>query len=144
MGNKESLDKIISEVFQLSSPKIKEERRDQVRDFIETTINGDETKKYLVINAGLAKDRLGVLVYVLTNVRLIKIEIDTEQEIKSSSFPLDTIIGVERKLIDGDKAAVEVAFQNGSMGLKYSAKNQTITNFFQEVDQSRAKGIRNG
>lgn len=139
MSNETQINQIIDEIFRLDSPKINEARRQQIRGFVESTINGDTAQAYLAINASLEKDKKGAIVYVLTNVRLIKIDID-ENEIQSSSFPLDTIIGIERKLVDGDRAQVGVSFQNGYFGLRYSADNKKITEFFQKLDQSRSQG----
>lgn len=143
--NGDSVSKIAGEIFKLNSPKINEDGHHKICDFISTTINGDLLQEYLVINAAIKKDKKGALVYVLTDLRLIKIEIDSDaQEIKSSSFPLDTITSVERTLIDGDKAQVVISFQNDSLGLKFSQNDKKITEFFQKVDQSRAKGKANG
>lgn len=136
--NQDSLTGIIKEVFSITAPKIDGSRRSSISQLIQTTVNGDVISSYLVISAALGKDRKGILVYILTNLRLIKIEID-EREIQSSSFLLDTMIGIERKLItedSGARATVEVSFQNGSLGLRY-APNQKITEFFQKVDQAR-------
>lgn len=138
-NNSECLDKIIKDVFQIAVPKIDESRREAIRQFIDTTVNGDTAITALVISAVLDKDRRGILVYILTSARLIKIEIDTGQEIKSVGLRTDTIIGVERKLVDDDRAAVEVVFQTGSMGLRYSAKNKEIADFFQKVEQLWSK-----
>lgn len=137
-ANKDTVDQIVQEICDLKNPIITEARREQLRGFIDTTINGDEAKAHLVINATLSEHKPGALVYVLTNVRLIKIDIG-EVEIQSSSYPLDTVIGVERTLIDGDRAAVKVSFQNGSFGLRYASSNQKIKEFFQKVDQARSR-----
>ena len=136
--NKDTVDQIVREIYDLKSPIINEARREQLRGFIDTTINGDNAKAYLIITATLSEKKPGILVYVLTNVRLIKIDIG-EIEFQSSSYPLNTIIGVERTLIDDDRAAVKVSFQNGSFGLRYASSNQKIKEFFQKVDQSRSR-----
>jgi hypothetical protein len=136
MSNEDILNKIIQTISGSNNPKIERVRLNQISDFIKTTINGDEAKECLTVNAILKKDTDGILVYVLTNLRLINIEIDAHA-VRSSSFPLDTMIGIDRKLMDGNRIAVEVSFQNGSLGLAYSSTDQTTTDFFQKVDQSR-------
>lgn len=140
-GKQESLNGIMEKIYSFDVPKIQNERRVQIQGFIDSAINGDEVKKYIVISATLKKDsqEQGILVYVLTNLRLIKIDLDL-QEVQSSSFFLNAIVSIERKLIDGDRAAVEVSFQNGFFGLGYSSSNQEITDFFQEVDKARSQG----
>lgn len=137
-SNDAALDSIINAIFQITNPKIAETRREEIRSFIKTTVNGDEIKAYLPTDANL-KDRRGILVYILTNRRLIKVEID-DKEITSAFYFLTAMTGVERKLVEGNKASVQVSFQNGSMGLRYSATNQTITEFFQKVEQVRSDG----
>ena len=134
------LDEIIKDIFELDSPKINEDRRSQIQNFIKAVVNGDNIQAYLIINANLKQDKEGALVYILTNARLIKIEIAKEKEISSSSFFLNSIISVSRKLNDDDQASIEVIFQNDSFGLTYSSKDQEITDFFQKVDHPRAKG----
>jgi hypothetical protein len=134
-----TLEKIIDAIYALPSDRIKEERRTQVSEFIKIAVNGDTLQEHLALEAALAKDRVGVLLYVLTNTRLIKIEIETapQEEIKSSSFLLKNLTGYERTL-EEDRASVKISFQNGSFGLKYSADSKEIDDFFQKVDHSRS------
>lgn len=133
MSNQKTLDQIIKEIIDLKIPKIDEARSDQIRDFIETTVNGDVAKSHLVLSATLSENKKGILTYILTNKRVIKIDIG-EQDLKSSSYPLDTIIGIERKLLDGDKAEVLATFQSGSFGLRHSPKKREIVDFFQSLE----------
>ena len=132
----ETLSAIIQDIFSLDSPKIDDSRKKQITEFVITTVNGDNPTDYLVLNANLGENIKGIIAYILTNLRLIKIDIDAK-EVQSSSFPLNTIIGIERKLIDGERAQFSVSFQNGSFGLRYSPSDQKITDFFQKIDQTR-------
>src|SRR3989338_7607485 len=116
MIDDELLKQIVDKIFQLTNPAIDISRRPQVNDFIKSTINGDIPKSHLVINSGLRKDRKGVLVYTLTNARLLKIEID-DKEIQSSSIVLSSITNLEREL-EGDRALVKIHFQNEFIGLR--------------------------
>lgn len=133
------LNKILEEVFQLKAPAIDASRRSQVSDFVKSTINGDVPQKYLVINCNFGKDRRGALVYILTDVKLVKIEIDDKNS-SSSSLSLSAIISIDKKLEDNNKAQVVIYFQNDSIGLNYAADNKKINDFFQEIDLARAKG----
>jgi len=135
--NKESVNQIVTDIFAQKSPEILDSRSDKIRDFVATTINGDVSKSHVVTRANLSKDRKGVLIYVLTNLRIIKIEIDST-DMQSQSFPLSKIISVSRKT-DGDRSEVQVSFENDSFGLRYNQAEATITDFFQKVDQSRVK-----
>lgn len=127
---------IIDDISKLNNPKFDPSRMSQLTDFIRTTINGDEPVAHLVLNMYLDDQRRGIISYILTDLRLIKIDIDpTKNEIESNSFPLNTIIGIERKLIDNDKTQFAISFQNGSIGLRYSPADTKITEFFQKIDQ---------
>jgi hypothetical protein len=140
MPDQTRIARIIEEVFSLDSPRIDASRRDQVSTFITSTVNGDQTiHAHLVLNAGLGQNRTGALVYILTNLRLIKVEID-ERNVQSSSPSLSTLVNVDRKLMDGNKISVSVIFQNDFFGLTYSSTGEAITDFFQQVDQARVKG----
>jgi hypothetical protein len=135
------LNKILDEIFALTSPKIDDSRRPQIKDFIDSAINSDTVSEHLVISCFLGKDkdgadRDGALVYLLTDTRLIKIEID-QNSILSSSPTLTSIIKIDKKLEDNDAAQVSIEFQNDYFGLRYSATNTEITQFFQKVDAKR-------
>lgn len=137
---KDFLHTVIDEILALDAFKLSSERSTQILDFIDAAINGDTPELHLTIDANLTKNKLGVIVYILTNMRLIKIDIDTH-EIKSVSFFLDKIISIERKLVDGDNTEVLVSFENDSFGLRYPAKSKNITEVFQKIDQYRMKRI---
>ena len=129
-------DQITEEIFNLTNPSIAKSRHPQIHGFIESAINGDTPQDYLVINSTLGKDRKGALVYILTNARLLKISID-EKIIESSSPSLNTIINIDKKLLEDSRAQIAIYFQNDFFGLSYSANDQKINEFFQKVDQSR-------
>ena len=133
---KGAIDKIVNNIFNLDNPKIDESRRQLITDFVVGSVNGDELISDLVINANLDDNNKGVIAYVLTNLRLVKIDIHLK-EIQVSSFFLNTMIGIERKVIEGYEQ-FSIAFQNGTFGLRYSLKDQNITRFFQQIDQVKA------
>jgi len=129
---------ILQDIFNLSDPKIQEVRKGAISEFINTSINGDTINAHLVIDVML-NNKSGVYVYILTDVRLIQIQIDADKEISSLTYLLSEIIGVERKLIDTNRIEIQIIFKNGLVGLKYSEQEQKITVFFQKVEQAWAK-----
>jgi len=133
---KEAIDTIIDNIFKLDNPKIDDSRKQIITDFVVGAINGDEPVSDLVLNANLDDNTKGVIAYILTNFRLVKIDIDSN-EIQAKSFFLNTIIGIERKIIN-DYEQFSISFQNGSFGLRYSLKDQNFTKFFQQIDQVRS------
>ncbi len=139
---KQIINAIIDEIFNLSEPKIDPSRKLLITDFINSAINGDDPNSYLVINANLGENNQGAIIYILTNSRIIKIDIDAK-EVKSTSFYLETIAGVERQLLDNDTSRFLIRFQNGlSMGLKYDSTNHRISEFFQKLDQPKLQQPR--
>jgi hypothetical protein len=138
------LDEIIEKIFQLDNPKINISRKDQILDFISASINGDKVESYLVISVNLEKTKEIVFVCILTNARFIQIKVDKEKEIDSSSVLLDGIIAVNRKSINEDRAKIEIVIQTGSFFIEYDVKNHHIAEFFQKLDNLRAKGHFNG
>jgi hypothetical protein len=137
----EKLNEIMATIFKLKEPPIEETRKQEVFNLIETTVNGDTIKSSLVINAQLNEKSDGAIVYILTNLRIIKIIIVNDPKtIESTSAKLDTIISIDRKIIDGTTAQVGISFQNQNMyvGLRYLANDQMVSKFFREVDESRS------
>ena len=131
-SKEENLKPIIDDIFKLNNPVIDEARNQSINNFIISAINGDTPTSHLIINANLGENNRGVIIYILTDLRLIKIDIGAN-EVKSSSFPLNTLIGVERKLIDDDLAQFSIAFQNGTFGLRYSQDDQPTNRFFKKL-----------
>lgn len=137
MADQAAVQKIADKVFDLAGSPIDVSRKEQVAGFLATMINGDSAiTDSLVISANFGKDREGVAVYVLTNVRLIKINIDAKDNtIKSSSFFIHKL-RTEWKISDGDKSEVRISTNDeDAFSLAYS--NKDITAFFQKVDQAR-------
>jgi len=134
MSKEKQLSDIVEEIFKLESPQIEESRKEKINKFIVSTVNGDEPIAHLAVNTSLGKDKDGVIAYILTDKRLIKIEIDSK-DVQSASFKLSTIVSVRRKLIDADREQFDIYFQNDSFGLKYPTVDKRITEFFQKIEQ---------
>jgi hypothetical protein len=111
----------------------------KLEQFISTTINGDDfvNADSLVIPAQISKDKSGILVYIITSAKLVKIQIDNEG-FKSSSTYLNQVSSVERSLTEG-RAAVEIKFGQDSFGLRYSPKHTEISDFFTKVEEAVRK-----
>ena len=140
MATPESLNQIINEIFALPNPQIASSRRENIASLVQSTINGDSIVDHLSFNANVKPNVMGALVYVLTDRRIVKFDIDPN-DIKSVSFPLDTIIGVSRSL-EGGRAGIQLSFQgSGSFGIKYTPPNPKIESFFQKVDQARGSKV---
>jgi hypothetical protein len=141
MTNKEQMIKeIVDDVFNVETPP-DSSRRDQITDFVTTAVNGDEPRTHLALNAMLSANITGVILYILTNYRLIKIDIGAN-DLLSNSFHLTALIGAERKFINPDLIQFSLSFPNGSFGLKYSPTDKKITDFFQLVDQASTEASR--
>jgi hypothetical protein len=139
----ETIDTIVGEIYQLQT--IAESRRIQIQESIKTSINGDSPKQHLVINATLGKENEGILVYILTDVKLIKIEIGEQDGILSSTFVLSTFTGMTREFIENNnRISVNVGFGSNSIGLRYASSNQKITAFFQSVETLASSKLQNG
>jgi hypothetical protein len=122
--------------------------KENIQQFLLKEINSDDLVNYLVIGAALSKDRKGLLVYLLTSTKLVKIEIDQEK-IQSLSSYLKEITAVSRTLANdptGNNAKISVEFPQGSFGLQYSTTLKKIDSFFQNVDEAvrKLKGPTNG
>jgi len=138
MQNKEEyIRKILDEIFDKCNEV--SSQREKLFNFIKLTVNGDSPTDYLIINANLSNDEEGIVVYILTNVRLIKMDIGIKSAIQSSSFILDSIINIERKLLDADRMQVRILFPNDAFGLRYPVSDIKASNFFQSLDQARVR-----
>ncbi len=115
--------------------------QEKIRQFLNNEINGDTLVDQLVISAVLSKDRYGLLVYLLTSAKFVKIEIDKEK-VQSYSCYLKEVTGVSRSLLTssaGNNAQVSVEFPQGNFGLQYPANTGNIDSFFQKVDENVRK-----
>ncbi len=139
MAKIENIQQITEEIFILQSPRINSGKKNNVFEFLKIVVNGDSIKDHLVINASLTKNKSGALVYILTDARLISLSVEESGEVESSSYKLDTMVGVSRKL-DEDRIEVEVTFQgNNAVGLRYPISSNIITKFFQKIDQEQSE-----
>jgi hypothetical protein len=112
--------------------------QENIRSFLTKEVNGDTLTNHLVLVATLSKDRRGLLIYLLTTAKIVKIEI-TAEGVQSFSSYLKEVTGVNRSLstnVSGNNARVVVEFLQGNFGLFYPANDTQIDNFFQKVDEA--------
>lgn len=147
MNKDKQIKSIVAEIFEIPSPKIDESYRNQIYDFIKTTINGDSDIKYYLAIDVIINQKDGVVIYVLTDKRLIQFEIDADGEIKSGSLILKQIIGGIVRSLSENGTKMEVILRSHpdvTAGLKYDIKNDKITKFFEEVEQVLLESKQNG
>jgi hypothetical protein len=116
----------------------------KLEEFLSGEINGDTVVDFLVLSASLGEGRKGILAYVLTTTRVIKIEIDEKDSKSSSPVYLRDVLAVKRVVpgpTGSDRAKISVEAGQGSFGLSYPATNQTIDQFFRKVDE-QVRGIK--
>ncbi len=144
MSQVEKINSILEEILALDSPIINEGKKKSIFEFLKIVVNGDSIKSHLVINASLGKDASGALVYILTDARLITVSITDSGEPESSSYKLDTMVGISRKLDEG-RMQIRVSFQSDKVvGLKYPMTSEHITDFFQKIDQEQSEDSSDG
>jgi hypothetical protein len=120
------------------------DRQAAVCEFVTTTINGDDIVSHIVVAATLSENRAGVLVYVLTNARALKFEID-DKTIGVEGPYLKDIVSVNRKILEDGRSQFEIAWTGGMYGLRYPASEKGVTDFFLRVEQVRnVAGRANG
>lgn len=127
------IDELIEEVFALDDPAVDKSRHQEVRDFVIRAINGDDPKRHLVINIDETAS-----IYILTNLRVIKVDIDAKK-IWSSSFVLSGITIETEKLRDDANMQTKLLFQGNSFGLIYPLGDEEPSRFFQAIDDLRVK-----
>jgi hypothetical protein len=140
MNNKESIiNNILDEMFAQKVPSITEARRDDLHSFMNIVINGDELDTtYLIISASVTNEEEGVLVYLISETRLLKFDI-TSKEV-SSSFKLNDISSITYSR-EKEKRSINVSIKGSKgFGLQYDKSDATkIETFFQKLDDLRAK-----
>ncbi len=138
MESKESyIKQILKDILEVGGELLKTQDQDKLRNFVTITINGDVPANHLAINTNLSNGKEGVVIYILTNKRLIKIDIG--DKIQSSSFILDSIINIERELLDDDRIQIKILFPNDSFGLRYPATDTQASKLFSEIQQVNIK-----
>ena len=109
--------------------------------FVQEVINGDSPIDYLVIVGIIGKSKSdGVIAYVLTNERIIRIRI-TEKSIDSTDIYLKQALGVNRQLLakseeEAIDSEVYVHSDKDRIGLSYVSTDQKVVNFFNNVEKA--------
>ncbi len=140
MATSEQIQPVLQKFLDLREPPVPLNKA-TLEPFLTSVINGDEVVDSIVFPATLREGRKGVLGYILTTTKVIKIEID-EKESKSSPVYLRDVLAVTRTFpgpTGSDRAKVLVEVAQGSFGLSYPVNNQTIDQFFRRVDEEVRK-----
>src|SRR3989338_1092708 len=129
---------ITSKVYTLASESGLKIDQQKFEGFLQSAINGDQAiRTHVVFGATIGKEDKGIVVYILTNVRFIRIRI-TAKGFNSTDFFLKQVSGVKRELLSqpagGNDARIEVESAQGFIGLSYNASHTEISNFFSEVE----------
>lgn len=115
---------------------------EKLRSFIVSAVNGDPLIESLMLNATLSKDREGLLIYILTSSKIVKIEIDN-QGFNSMSNYLSQVVGINRGLIKDENgnsfSKLKIEFSQGSFGLNYPEGTTKIDSFFSKFDEELSK-----
>jgi hypothetical protein len=137
MTNKDDrIQEIIKYIYDLPSPKLQEERKEQISNLAHTVINGDIIIKFLVSPVTINNER-GIYIYVLTNNRLIILAISTNSnKINTHSFIMSEMQKVVFHSPELNKISVKISLDNNqSLSLEYTTDRDDITSFFQELDK---------
>jgi len=85
------------------------------------------------------KDIPGIVIYILTNARIIRIRI-TEKGFDSTDFFLKQINSINRELLTkpdgGNDSIVRIESPNGFIGLQFNDQASAIGEFFSKVEAS--------
>ena len=130
------IQEILKDIYNLSAPRLVEERKEQISKLIHTVINGDLITKYLVSSVSIENER-GIYLYILTNHRLIVFTIGVNSnQINTYPFAISEMKKIFFKSPELNKISVEISLSNNqSLGLEYSIDREDITSFFQELDK---------
>jgi len=133
---RESIHQIVADVI-AKAEGISSIKRESLSSILSSAINGDEIINHIALKAFLSKDRIGILAYILTNAKVIKLEIDPK-ETKAFTFYLKDMTGVNRTIpnqVDQDNmAAINFEFKDDSFGLHYPSSSKDLDVFFRKIE----------
>jgi len=130
---------VLDEIFAQKVSCITETRKADLRSFISMVVNGDTLDStYLVISARVTNEEDGVLIYLISETRLLKFDI-TSKEI-SFSLKLNDISSITYSR-EKEKRSIKVSTKDSKdFGLQYDKEDASkIESFFQKLDDLRAK-----
>jgi len=127
------LEKIKS--YTLLSPKFNEL---DLQDWLANTVNGDEITTFISVPVNFTTDAPGILTYILTNTRIIKITIQ-RASFSASSVYLNKVVRLNRETTGqtAEMTRQSIEFSEGpSFGLGYPKGDTYAETFFQAVDEA--------
>ncbi len=133
-----NLQPILDAVLELQQQGRVEINQAKFETFLQSAVNGDDLISYLAVATCFGDNQPGILLYLLTSSRIIKIEMDATRMQASPAYHTQ-VVGISRSLLSDTEAEydaqVVVNFTQGSFGLKYTT-DPTIDEFFNQVDQA--------
>ena len=140
VGRHQDVNTLLAHVLEVARTVPLSVTRVQLASFFRSAVNGDRLIDSLSFATTLSEGQAGILLYVLTSAKLIKVEIDAKG-LRSSDAYLVHLVGITRSVFtdaDGEpytKIGVEF-IQGGGFGLRYSTHDSDVTEFFSSVDQA--------
>ena len=104
--------------------------------FLQSVINGDVFDDLLPLDVKLSNGEDGIVVYLLTNARIIRIRI-TQKGFESSDIYLKEVTGINKELLSAegeDKSVVRIESPQGYFGLRYQPGKKLVEDFFSKVE----------
>ncbi len=127
---------ILDRAFQIKTPITLD--KGSFSSFVKSVVNGDSVVDFLVLSAALKNGKHGLISFILTNSKLIRISVSGNDDFSSDTAYLNQITGIQ-KSAKGGKAKIIVEFSQDSLGLSYPIGDLDIERFFQAVDQEYQK-----
>ena len=136
----ENLQSILNKIYAWEGKAVQSIDRTKFETFLQSVLNGDqEVKASIAFGATLGKGGNGIVAYLLTEARLIRIRIDDKGDFDSADIYITKIVGVNRQLSSSQSneendAKVKVVTDKGFFGLEYVSSDTEIENFFSQVE----------
>jgi len=128
---------ILKQILALEGKAVKRIEQPKLEAFLNSVLNGDHLTNSLVLGATIGKDKHGIIVYLLTNIRVIRIRI-TDDGFDSSDIYLKQVTSINRGLLTqsegGNDAEVRIESAQGIFGLRYRTGKEKIEEFFSSLE----------
>lgn len=135
----QNLQPILTKIYAWEGKAVPSIDHTKFETFLQSVLNGDhEVKASIAFGATLGKGGSGIVAYLLTEARLIRIRIDDKGGFDSADIYVTKIVGVNRQVLsqssDGNDAEVKVLTEKGFFGLQYVSGDKDIENFFSQLE----------
>lgn len=136
----QNLQPILTKIYAWEGKAVPSVDHAKFEAFLQSVLNGDqEVKASIAFGAMLSKGGGGIVTYLLTEARLIRIRIDEKGDFDSADIYVTKIIGVNRQVSSSqphkeNDAEVKVVTDKGFFGLQYVSSDKEIEDFFSQVE----------